>query len=267
MSSDKRFPPSAKKLRKARENGDIARSRHLSGAVAIAIGALILLRCLVHLSYRGDGLLNVGNLNRESFPQDVWSVCLPWLQIAVEMLSGVVFLWIGIILSELIQTRGHLHSSIVRFDLMALSPLRGLKRLFQLEEEFSISGLVVSLLRSVVVSVLKLTAVALAMYLVCRELFWIAESPVGIAARLEEVIILLGGCGFVIVLVTAVVDLLWSVHRRNQRLMMDYNEMIQDLKESEGNQETKAMRRRAHQEILREADIHRVRSAKVLVTD
>jgi flagellar biosynthesis protein FlhB len=67
--------------------------------------------------------------------------------------------------------------------------------------------------------------------------------------------------------VTGIVDLLWSIKKRNQRLMMDYNEMIQDLKENEGNQEMKAMRRRAHQEILREADINRVRAAKVLLTD
>ena len=35
MSANKQFPPSAKKLKKAREDGDVAKSRDLSGAVLI----------------------------------------------------------------------------------------------------------------------------------------------------------------------------------------------------------------------------------------
>jgi flagellar biosynthetic protein FlhB len=267
MSGDKRFPPSAKKLRKARENGDYARSRHLSGFIATALGALILLRTTWHLNQPPRGLLQfTPEASLELYGQ-VWSISRSWVPLICETLAAVALLWTGIILSELAQSRGHIHGSILRFDILAMSPMRGLKRMLNIDDEFSISGVVVGYFRTLFVALLKIAVVGVVVGYLIHLWFSVSSNPDSIAVKLQLTVYILGGLALGVTAVTGIVDLLWSIKKRNQRLMMDYNEMIQDLKENEGNQEMKAMRRRAHQEILREADINRVRAAKVLLTD
>ena len=73
----------------------------------------------------------------------------------------------------------------------------------------------------------------------------------------SALIALLGLCG---------IDYCWKRYRQIQRLKMDEEEFKREHRESEGDPQTKSMRKRLHQELSRQRLIQEVRKARVIIT-
>ena len=268
MSNDKRFPPSAKKLRKAREKGDFVRTKHLSGIFASGIGFFFIHRWLDKLLH-----VRVGNLAVAVREDDLLESSLAILRLfttpIIEVAVTLLMIWLAVIAMELIQSRGYISAPVVKFDLGVLSPLRGIKRVLNIDDELSFSGCLLGWCGVVGRSFLKLSIAASVVLYLCAQFFNPGgiHSPISTFLLARSAVLSAGIAAIAISAVTAALDIFRAVRRRNKRLMMDFNEMTQELKESEGNQEVKMMRRHLHQEVMREADINRVRSAKALLTN
>jgi len=93
------------------------------------------------------------------------------------------------------------------------------------------------------------------------------SPPAALASRLREVALTVAGPVTGAVIVLALLDLLWTRYRHEQKLMMTKQEVKDDLKETEGNPQQKAELRRRAQENANKRLPAQVEEATVIVTN
>lgn len=252
--AEKTEPPTPRRLRKLREQGDVPLSGALSQALGFAAGAALLpgasaaafstLAELVRVTVRGQAVA------ASALATSVLALCLPLLA-AVAFTSAI---------SSVAQSGGlfapqRLSPSLDRLNLAAgFRSLFGAQRLFALARSFVASLLLLALTWHVVRSGLG-------------RLFG-ASGELGAASSsaAQNALSLTRGMA-AIALGLGLLD--WVVVRRAflRKNRMSYDELRREHKESEGDPEVKAARRRAHQEMLNQASVHAVRDASVLVVN
>jgi flagellar biosynthesis protein FlhB len=254
--SGKTEQPTARRLRKAREQGDSAVSLPLAQAAGFAAALALLpgafaaaaarLAERVRWSIEGAGTpLPTGQL-----VADVLVLSAPVLLAAA--LTGAV--------ASFVQTGGVIAWSKVSPDLTRANPFTGLQNLFSWQR---------------VASVVRALLTALVVGAVCIDLlFDHAASLVGstgsiatgtsvaldLAKRLAWIAALIG-LGF------AAVDLLLTRRAWIKRLMMTRDEVRRELRETEGDPEIKQARRQAHHALLMGATLNAIRDASVLIVN
>lgn len=95
----------------------------------------------------------------------------------------------------------------------------------------------------------------------------VGAPPAALVDRLQEVAITVAGPVTFAVVVVAMLDLLWTRYRHEQKLMMTKQEVKDDLKETEGNPHLKAELRKRAQEIANRRLPAQVETATVVVTN
>lgn len=252
--SEKTEEPSPRRLRQAREKGDIPLSVALvqSGALIAAIAVLpgaaqwIAKSMIVLIQRATRGELNDPRLL-------VGSVL--WLALPITAASAVGALAVGIA-----QTGGVFVPSKWVPKLENLDPVEGFKRLFQLDRVYQVLR---ALVAASFVSWLSID-------LMLGETKSIAhtvgapELAMMLAGTLSQKVLWLGtmvstGLALIDVLVTRK---LWL--KRNR---MSKDEVKREHKESEGDPELKQERKRAHQEMLNHAAVLSVKDANVVVVN
>ena len=252
--SDKTEQPTPKRLRKAREQGDSAVSANLAQSVGF-VSVLALLPALLSALAAGAGSALRAALAGE--PGDPLQAAWLWVGLSAPLLgtAALVSLVLG-----LVQTGGAFTASRFAPDFARIDPAQGLKGLFTLERLLSlVRALLAALavgwlswgvLRDNASSILNSTgraeAIAGVSWLLVRKLLWSA-ALIGL---------LLGG-----------VDYFFVRRAWLNRHRMSKDELKREHRESEGDPEVKAARRRAHQEALAGSMIAAVKNATVLVVN
>ena len=142
MSSDKQFPPSAKKLKKARLDGDVAKSRDLSGSVLICV-FLLSLFCLFSNFFSLEAFFR----NYLGFIAEINSNnILVYLKIALKSVSSymLLFLLLLVFMSlvvETFQVGFHFSFKSLVPDFKKLNPVEGFKKNILKSSQGLISGL------------------------------------------------------------------------------------------------------------------------------
>lgn len=267
MSSEKKLPPTAKKLREARKKGDVARSTEFSAALAVSAG----IACLF---IRRDEFSRLGLFLEKSFalPRDFHTnhMLLSAAEAGTVLLELVlpVVLTVGIagFLAEAMQVGLHLNFQPLAPDLSKLGFFSGLKRMLDLSGEGAAGGLFSRWLKSALC--------LLAFFLGCYVVFlragehiygWEFQNPsqvlLVVASALQSVaevmlflLLLLGG-----------IDLGRQRMRRLKRLRMGVEEFRREMRETNGDPEIKAMRRQLQQELVLHRLADSVRKAKVVI--
>ena len=262
---DKKLPASEKRLREAREEGQVARSRDFGHAVLFGLTGLAMVLFAGYLGNSSVALVSRGlRFDRKlSFSPEAlaaWfgelgtlalSICLP---IGVAgLLAAVIaaavpggFAWTG-------KTLGPKWSKI--------SPLAGLKRIFS---------------RDHLVDSIRLSFLVLGLALVAGSYVWwqggafaalLTMAPEH-AVRLAPGLVVQGaGWLLAMLVVVAAIDvpMQWFRHRTN--LKMTFEQARKEHKETEGDPHVKAQRRQRQREMSTGRMMTRVPAADVVVTN
>jgi flagellar biosynthesis protein FlhB len=252
--SDKTEEPSPRRLKKAREQGDSAVSATLAQGVGFLLVLALLPALFGALTVGAGAALRAALTGEKADPNAaLWL----WLSLSVPVLgvSAAVSAILGFV-----QTGGGFTASRFAPDLGRIDPFNGLKGLFSLERVFS---LVRSLLAASVVGFLS--------WSVLRNHLADVASTLGRSETVATTAWLLSrrllwGAGVVGLLLGAA-DYLFVRRAWLKRHRMSKDEVKREHRESEGDPEVKAARRRAHQEALAGSMIAAVRDATVLVVN
>ncbi|MEB2317809.1 MAG: EscU/YscU/HrcU family type III secretion system export apparatus switch protein [Pseudomonadota bacterium] len=262
---DKKLPASEKRLREAREEGQVARSRDLGHAVLFGLTGLTMVLFAGHLGSSsvelvGRGLRFDRTLSFSSEALADWmgglgmlalSICLPIgvAGIVAAVVAAAVpggFAWTG-------KTLGPKWSKI--------SPLAGLKRIFS---------------RDHLVDSIRLSLLVLGLALIAAAYVWwqggtfaalLAMAPEH-AVRIAPGLVIQGaGWLLLLLIVIATVDvpMQWFRHRTN--LKMTFEQARREHKETEGDPHVKAQRRQRQREMSTGRMMARVPEADVVVTN
>ena len=252
--AEKTEQPSARQLRKAREQGDVPVSAALSQAV-VFVAALALVPSALGATFAliSEALRNTLAGRALSAEEAVLLMLRLSLPIVAPAALAAVALGAA-------QAGGlfALERLIPKLD--RLNPLSGLKSL--------VSGpRLLGLLRALVAS----SALLLISWFGLRAalpplLGSVADlsSAVAVAALTSQ---RLAKSAAGVGLVLAAIDVLVVRRAWLKRWMMTRDEVRRESRESEGDPEIKAARRRAHQEMLTSAAIHRVKDASVVIVN
>ncbi len=263
MSDDKTEEPTPKRVREARERGEVAKSRKLGTALLLlATGGLLpshaegfvdAFRALLEpalASARGEAelapsaALSLGLA--VGFEQS-----LPWLAALVLVAAG----------ASVVQTGPLLATKAIGLSLDRLDPIAGAKRMFGRDAwvELGRSAIEVVVVLFVVVGVLE-DASRGAIALVGRDAITLA-STMGVVVR--TLLVRAGGA----MLAIAVVDVLYQRHRHARELRMTKEEVKREHKEAEGDPHAKGERERVRREVAQHDTAEAVRRASVVVVN
>ncbi|AGX87391.1 EscU/YscU/HrcU family type III secretion system export apparatus switch protein [Candidatus Symbiobacter mobilis] len=262
-SQDRNLPATEHKLRKARDDGQVARSRDLTHLAVLGAGAA----CLVLL-----GPTIFQHLHNELGIQltfDVHAVHDPLVMtqrlgamVAVGLTATVA---LGAIISLVamlgnVATGGLVHSlKPITPDLTRLDPLAGFGRLFSKDKLFETAKMVFIASMLLVVGYLYLSSGL-------EHLRGLVLQPGDWAVAYLSHWLYQGlGMLLLIILVVAVIDIPLQQFLHKSRLKMSHQEVKQENKESEGNPEMKGHMRRRQSEIANGNSIQAVPKADFVV--
>ena len=263
-SGEKTFAPSEKRLRDAALKGDVLRSRELSTAAIVLLGA-------GWLSLAGPWLMGqLSDLLRAGFTFDrdeighfaPGAMLLDGLMVALPPIATIaVPVMLLALVTQLGIGEGRWVGANLGFRASRINPLSGLKRMFGLQGLIEIGkGLLkIGLLGAIawwwgqdwMLRVVTMGRGALAPQL---QLGWQA---------LTSLLFALGG-GLVVI---ALVDVPVQILRRNKRLMMSLQDVRDESKEAEGSPEARAHRRQRQREIAAGSVAHAMREAQFVLAN
>jgi flagellar biosynthesis protein FlhB len=262
-NADRNLPASAKKIRKARQEGNVPRSRDLGHFVAMGLAAALLFTVMPSLTSYSQHLLADGLTFDHSVIADprvagAHAVGLFTRGFMVVLIVGGLFM-AAAVGSNIAFGGWNLTMKAVAPNFGKLNPIAGLGRLFNWHQ---------------LVTVLKASLLAIAvgfagtMYLKNHfsELGGVlqADLPDGLATVGRTL-----GAGFLAMLgvlaAWAMVDVVWQKKSYMDKLKMSREEQKQEHKESEGNVEVKAKMKQKMREMARRRMMKAVPAADIVV--
>jgi flagellar biosynthesis protein FlhB len=252
--SDKTEEPTPRRLKKAREQGDSAVSSTLGQSVGFVVVVALLPALFLAVTASAGAALRSAIVSGQA---DTAGAAWLWVTLSAPVLGGAAA--VSAILG-FVQTGGAFTASRFAPDFARIHPWSGLKGLFTLERLFSLLrsalgalavgwlswGVLRHHLGDVASTVGRREAVATLGWLLGRRLLW-GAAAVGLV---------LGGADYFFV------RRAWLSRHR-----MSKDEVKREYRESEGDPEVKAARRRAHQEALAGSMIAAVKDATVLIVN
>ena len=259
MADERSFDPTPRRLEEARRRGEVAFSRDLTSAAAMAAAIVALVMQGPALTARLFGYF------REAFAAapasgNATAALATGVGVLARALAAPLLAALVLALAAgALQTGGLL--AFVRADLARLSPAAGLKRVFGGQAAWQVGkGLV------------KVAIVAVLAWITVRPVLGgvlaLAGTPVPrmatalglLAAQLAERVT-------VAALALGVADYLWTRRGHMQGMRMTREEVKREHKESEGDPSHRAERQRLHRELTEQRMLADVRKADFVVVN
>lgn len=265
MSGEKTEQPTAKRLRKAREDGNVAKSAEFTG-VAVMITSLVAAMLWVPRGVdRWFGFVRQATTYIEApspdlssipaFMQEAWMLIMfsimPILGAAFVIAAFIAYVQIGPVFA---------FKALIP-DSNKLNPANGFKNMFSKAKAVDLAK-----------NVGKLTlmgAIGVTIYL--DQIPDLVRTP---ELTLSSAMVVFGRTAFDVsqyllggLVGFAVLDIIWQRHKHNKDLMMSKQEVKEEYKESEGDPQIKAKRKQMHKELLREASMGNVKTADAVVVN
>ncbi|MBL8917720.1 MAG: type III secretion system export apparatus subunit SctU [Myxococcaceae bacterium] len=265
MSDDKTEEPTQKKLDDARKEGNVWKSKDLSGVMAFAVAMGVVkatwstveerVTMLFHFTFdhiAHPQALNVAIAHMLSLALTTLLVlCVP-IAFAAAVTGGMLeFLQVGPLLA--------LKALMPKFS--KLNPLAGIKNMFSKKQIIELAK-----------SMAKLGVTGYVVYGVVRDAMALVVATIGGDANMTMTV--LGELvSRVVIKVTmlfigfAIFDVWWQHKSYMKDQMMSKEDVKKEYKESEGDPHHKAHRKQMHQEIMEGAQMEAVQGADVIVTN
>lgn len=263
MSGEKTEQPTDHKIRKSREEGQVAKSKDFTQA--LLIGALFGYTLLMSgdiFKKLGQMMALPGQLHGMDFKDAVSMAMAALTRIGIELLVPYLLIVIAIgVFAEALQT-----GMLISFKALLpkgerLDPVANLKQMFTMKNfvEF-------------IKSCLKVLFLSFLVYLVIKDsLDTMVKIPLaGIGAAglaLGEMMTVLTINTFICFAVIAVFDLAWQRYSYIKGLMMSMEEIKQEYKQMEGDPHMKGHRKEMAREIAMGEMVENTRKANVVVTN
>ena len=264
-SADKTEEPTAQRLKKARDDGQIARSQEIAPAAMMVIATLF-------FTMMGQYLFNsMGNLFKKQLQFDRLIVDKTELLPAIfghSIVDGfliilplMAILYVIAILSTTLAGGFIFAPSLAMPKLNKLDPMAGLARMFGTQAAINLGK---ALVKFLLVGAILLVSVMNNL----QDLTHISQMDLSPAIKVAGTIIV-DSCfwlslGLVLV---ALVDVPLQRHQLNEKLKMTKQEVRDEMKNSEGNPEIKGQIRRRQHEILNNKMMSKVKDADVVITN
>lgn len=262
-SSNKTEKPTPKRLRDARKEGNVSKSKELTSTVVL-LGWLILLGYwLPHASARMGGLFEVvlGAVGKP-FPEQIGRVAAASIDTLLALLMlPLLLIFCLTVAIEFLQAGPVLSTKKITPDINRMNPAEGVKRMFSQEN-------VVELAKAVLKTVVLLglcSTVLLSQLDEILRLIW--STPPAIGSMWWHTTAQLTGWVVFLFLFVSVVDAFYQRFAYMKRLRMSRQEVIREHKEQEGDPYVKARRRQLHTEWAQRNTVQAARNASVLVTN
>ena len=262
MAGDKTEKTTPRKQKKAREQGQVARSRDLTGGVALIAATLVIAWSAKHFPGEWRGLMErtlhqaaTGSL--ESAPLMTWSA-IAFVGVVAPALAVA---WLAAATTAVSQGGFVFAPTALTPNFSRLNPATRLKQLFSLP---ALSRLLRSVLPVAVVLYLAAT-------IVIRDWRLLLGSPRlgagGISRSIFELAFELIWKAALVLLAWSVVDYFLERQHSAGELRMSRQELVDDYKETEGNPTIKARIRRLRRQTLRRRMLEDAKRASVVVTN
>ena len=262
---DKTEEPTAQRLSKAREEGQIARSQELAPA-AMMVMATLFFTMMGQYLFNSMGSLFKSQLQFDRKITDKAEL-LPAIFGSAIVDGFVIVLPLIAIMAVIAALSTTLSGGLIFAPKLALpkfsklNPMTGLKRMFGTDALIQLGKAVAKFL---VVGAILLVSVMNNL----NDLTNISQMDLGQAVRVAGTIIV-DSCfwlslGLVLV---ALVDVPLQRHQLNKKLKMTKQEVKDEMKNSEGNPEVKGQIRRRQREILNNKMMTKVKDADVVITN
>jgi len=263
-AQDKSEKPSEQRLRKAREEGQVARSRELQSAMLVLAGGLLLTVTSFLEEFSQSLMQQHFRLDRQAAtdPNLMFSYLGGALELALAtFLPFFLVLWCAGLLSGMIPGGWLISSKAVQPQLKRMNPLSGLKRMFSAQSlvELGKSLLKVSLLFGIMVGLIWNNA---------QDLIKLNQLPVSVA--LAKGTRLLAGGAILLGLALLFIAILDTPYQRwsmLKKLRMTKQEVKEEHKNTEGRPEIKRRIRELQMQMSRQRIDQRVPEADVVITN
>jgi flagellar biosynthesis protein FlhB len=264
-SGDKTEEPSQKKIDDARKEGNVWKSRDLSGVVAFAIAMGVVKSTWDNVETHIKELFLFG-IDAAAHPE---TLPLATKQVLYLALTSLLTLCLPVALGaalggglmEFLQVGALLAVKALMPKIEKLNPIEGIKNLFGKKQ-------LIELLKSI----FKLSVTAYVVYGVVRDAMGMVVATIRGEPALTMMV--MGELVYrVVVRVTllfvgfAIFDVWWQHKSWMKDQMMSKDDVKKEYKESEGDPHHKAHRKQMHQEIMEGAQMEAVKSADVVVTN
>ena len=261
----------AKKLKDAREEGKVAKSRELNSAFDL----IVLFLCLkIFVSYVGQKLISIfttiygqmadfvsineKDLSTQAVASIFTNVILQWMLIVLPFFA---FGFIIALLVSIVQVGWKVSTKPMKPELSKFNPINGFKRMFSKDSVFEL-----------VKSIIKIGLIAYMAYASIRdhqnELFILYDL------ELKQAVALVGGLvidvGFkisLVYLIVGIADFVYQKHKFNEDMKMTKQEVKDEFKNTEGDPQIKGRQRRKMQEVSQKRMMQDVPKADVVITN
>lgn len=264
-SDDKTEAPTPHRLEKAREEGQIPRSRELTSLLILLVGVCVIWMGGESLARRLASLLSSGLRFDHSIINDPNLILGQIIRLIREAMLGLLPLIVGVVLVALVapvMLGGLVFSGkSLAFKFDKLNPLPGIKKMFSAQ---SVAELVKALLKSVLVGSVT------GFYLWSHwpdMMHLISQSPL---TAMGNALNLVGLCTLLVALgVIPMVgfDVFWQIYSHVKKLRMSRQDIRDEFKQSEGDPHVKGRIRQMQRAAARRRMMADVPKADVIVTN
>ena len=265
LSEERNEEPTARRLQKAREDGEIARSTEVPAAAVLIAGTGMLYY----------GATDVGARILQGFAAglrfDHASTGASWLlpsMFGTQLFAGLLTV-VPVLLATLVAallgaglTGGYVFStSLAAPKLDRINPLAGIQRIFGMRT-------LMELLKSILKCALVGTVVWLVIERDMEELLRVGRMAAEPAIAASGRMVLKASLAFALSLaVIALADAFYQRHAFFKRLRMSKQDIKDEMKDTEGRPEVRAQIRRRQREMANSRMIERIRDADVVITN
>ena len=260
---DRTEQPSEKRLREARERGDVPRSRELANVAVLGVAVIALKATAGHLGGASrDWMQGALRFDRtlldspEALPSHAASL---FYGLVIPMLPLILAALAACAIAPMAMGGVRFASKALQPDFNRLNPMAGLARMYG-KETF------VELLRSLLRVLLIGGVGAWVVYHAFGTLVGMADASLeaavaeGVDLAMHALLAMVGALG-----VLALIDVPWQHVRHRAKLKMTRQELRDEAKEAEGNPEVKARVRQVAREMSRRRMMDAVPTADVVV--
>ena len=268
---EKTEPATAKKLKDARDEGKVAKSRELNSAFDL----IVLVLCLkIFVSFVGGKFIDIFSYIYENMPDFVkinegglsvqavaGLIASVTLKSLLIMLPFMAFGFVVTLLVSIVQVGWKVSTKPMKPELSKLNPLNGFKRIFSKDSLFE---LVKSILKIVIIIYIAYTSIKDN----ANDLFALYDLGLNQAVALVGTLIINTGIKISIVyLVIGLADFIYQKHKFNEDMKMTKQEVKDEYKNTEGDPQIKGRQRRKMQEVSQKRMMQDVPKADVVITN
>lgn len=268
---EKTEPATDKKLKDAREEGKVAKSKELTAAFDLIVLFLVL---KIFISYVGGKLLGIFSYIYNRMPDFLTETQKSMSTVSVRnfindiliqfLLIVLPFFVFGVaitLLVSIIQVGWKISTKPMAPKFDKFNPINGFKRMFSKDSFFEL-----------IKSILKIGVIAYVAYTSIKshenDIFIMYELPLKQAVALIGDIIINTGLKISIVyLIVGVVDFAYNKHKFNEDMKMTKQEVKDEFKNTEGDPQIKGQQKRRMQEASQRRMMQDVPKADVVITN